>query len=111
MEGFSFTVPTPKNEPVREYRPGAPETRAVQAKLAELSKTTFDVPLVVNGEEIRTGDTQAIAVPHDRNRRLGHFHKARKEDVQRAIDGALAARREWASWAPARPWPERALPP
>jgi 1-pyrroline-5-carboxylate dehydrogenase len=101
MEGFSFTVPTPKNEPVREYRPGAPETRALQAKLAELSKTTFDIPLVVNGEEIRTGDTQPIAVPHDRSRRLGHFHKARKEDVQRAIDGALAARREWASWSPA----------
>jgi 1-pyrroline-5-carboxylate dehydrogenase len=101
--GF-FNVPVAINEPVKGYAPGSPE----RAELLETYNTMFnsniDVPMHINGEEIRTGNTKNITPPHDHKHVVGQYHVADKSHVDAAISTALAARQEWSSTS----WTERA---
>ncbi|MCZ6597504.1 MAG: L-glutamate gamma-semialdehyde dehydrogenase [Planctomycetota bacterium] len=99
-----FRTPIPHNEPVLGYAPGAPERASLKATLDRLAGEEIEVPLVIGGEEIRTGDTRPMVMPHDHGHRLGVFHQAGAKDVARAIDAATAARADWE----ALPWEERA---
>ncbi|TYP75804.1 L-glutamate gamma-semialdehyde dehydrogenase [Aquimarina intermedia] len=102
-KGF-FQVPTAINEPVKSYAPGTPEREEVLATYKEMYNSTVEVPLYINGEEIKTGDTGTMSPPHDHKHVLGTYHKAQKKHVQEAIDTALEARTEWAGLA----WEQRA---
>jgi 1-pyrroline-5-carboxylate dehydrogenase len=97
-------VPTPVNEPTRSYAVGTPERRALKERLAAMASAQADIPLLIGGEEIRTGDTVPVVMPHDHRHVLGHWHKARAQDVTRAIGAAAAAHREWSAWS----WEDRA---
>ena len=97
-------VPLPPNERVRSYAPGSPERAELKAKLDELAANPLEVPLFINGEEVRTGDTIELKVPHDHSLTLGVAHKASAVHVQQAIEAASAAKAEWA----ALPWEQRA---
>ena len=99
-----FQSPTPVNEPVLGYAPGSPERAALEAEVARQATATVEVPLIIGGEEIRTGNTAEMVCPHEHQHVLGTFHKARPEDVQRAIDAATAARADWE----VLPWQDRA---
>ncbi|MDX1659162.1 MAG: L-glutamate gamma-semialdehyde dehydrogenase [Nitriliruptorales bacterium] len=96
--------PTPTNEPVQGYAPGSPERETLQQRLEELSKETIEVPCVIGGQEVTTGDTFENRAPHDHDLLLANVHAAGRGEVERAIDSALAAKEEWA----AAPWEERA---
>ncbi len=102
-KGF-FQVPTALNEPVKSYAPGTPEREEVLATYKSMYNSSVDVPLYINGEEIRTGDTGTMSPPHDHKHILGTYHKAEKKHVQQAIDTALEARKKWADL----PWEQRA---
>ena len=52
-----FTLPQPVNEPVRDYAPGSPEREELRVRLAEMQRERIEIPLVIGGEEVRTGDT------------------------------------------------------
>lgn len=95
--------PTPQNEPIRNYAPGSPERRSLRRRLEELSAQAEEIPLVIGGEEIRTGDLEEIRAPHRRDLVLGRYHKARPEHVEQAIAAATAAREAWMR----TPWEER----
>jgi 1-pyrroline-5-carboxylate dehydrogenase len=97
-------VPAPVNEPVFSYAPGTPERDELKAALSRLSGQDADIPVIIGGEEIRTGTTHALHAPHDHGLRLGVWHAAGAEEARRAIANTLEARREWASW----PWEDRA---
>ena len=97
-------VPAPVNEPVFSYAPGTPERDELKAALSRLSGQDADIPVIIGGEEIRTGTTHAIHAPHDHGLRLGVWHEAGADEARRAIANTLEARREWASW----PWEDRA---
>jgi len=99
-----FQVPTAQNEPVRDYAPGSPERSALKARLDELADGAIEVPLVIGGEEVRTGNLGRMVVPHDHQHSLGTYHKAGQDEVQAAIEAAEAARPEW----DAMPWQDRA---
>ena len=97
-------VPFPINEPVFEYGPGSPEKAALKAKLQELASSEIEVPVIIGGKEIHTGDTEDIRAPHDHSLKLGTWHKAGEAEVRKAIESTLKARADWAS----RPWRDRA---
>mgnify|MGYP000527431127 FL=1 len=92
-----FRVPTPVNEPVHSYAPGTPAREALISKYNELYAGHVDVPMFINGEEVRTGNTVAITPPHDRHHTIGSWHRGDKTHVQAAVDAALAARPAWGS--------------
>ena len=99
-----FQTPLPANEPVRDYAPGSPERARLQAELERQSAEEIEVPLIIGGEEVRTGNTRDMVMPHDKGHRLGTFHQAGAGEVKRAIDAASAAKHEWEQM----PWEERA---
>jgi 1-pyrroline-5-carboxylate dehydrogenase len=100
----TIRVPPPANEPVLSYAPGTPERAQLQAKLAELAATTLDIPLVIGGEEVRTGRTSKAVMPHDHGHTLATWHMAGPDEVRRAID---ASKQAWGAWSTMR-WEDRA---
>jgi 1-pyrroline-5-carboxylate dehydrogenase len=92
-------IPTPANEPVRAYAPGSPERTALKGRLDAMAAEQIDIPIVIGGEEIRTGDTANVVMPHDHHHVLGTWHRTTPELVSRAIDAARAAHKEWSAWS------------
>ena len=99
-----FTIPIPVNEPIKDYDPGSPEKASLQAKADELSSQVIDIPLVIGGEEIRTGNTDQCIMPHDHEHVLANFHQAGEKEVEMAINASQEA---WQSWSK-KPLEERA---
>lgn len=97
-------VPTPVNEPNKSYAPGSPERAELKARLKSMAGEKVDIPLIIGGKEIRTGDLHHAAMPHSHRHVLAEYHSARPEHVQQAIAASNDARREWSAWA----WEDRA---
>jgi 1-pyrroline-5-carboxylate dehydrogenase len=92
------------NEPIKAYAPGSPEKREIKARLAQMAGERLDIPMVIGGKDIRSGDVGRAVMPHDHAHVLGEWHRASPQHVQQAIDAARAARHDWANWA----WEDRA---
>ncbi|MGE3959094.1 MAG: L-glutamate gamma-semialdehyde dehydrogenase [Vicinamibacterales bacterium] len=92
-------VTTPVNEPIKSYAPGSPERASLKARLDAMAAEQVDIPIVIGGREIRTGNTAHAVMPHDHHHVLGTWHKATPELARQAIEAALAAHREWSSWS------------
>jgi 1-pyrroline-5-carboxylate dehydrogenase len=104
MSNAITTTPVPVNEPVRHYGPGSAEKATLQETLAAMLDDRVEVPLVIGGEEVRTGDTVDLVCPHDHGHVLGRFHQAGAAEVERAVVAAAAAWQEWSEMA----WEARA---
>ena len=91
-------VPRPENDPNLTYAPGTPARDELKARLSTMAAETVDIPIVIGGKEIRSGDTASSVMPHKHGHVLGKFHKANAGHVRQAVDAALAARKEWSSW-------------
>ena len=96
MNGIPATPP-PINEPVLSYAPGSPERAELKAELEVQASQVVDIPLVIGGEEIRTGDTFDVVMPHAHGHVLARTHRAGPDEVQKAVDAANAAHREWST--------------
>src|SRR5262249_16186912 len=92
-------VPPPVNEPPRAYSPGSPERASLKARLSAMASETIDIPLVIGGQDVRTGDTASSVMPHDHRHELARYHKATHDHVLKAVDAARAAHQEWSSWS------------
>lgn len=90
-----FKLPPIKNEPLKTYAPGSPERQELKDKIAELRKGGLDLPMIIDGKEVRTGNLLDIRPPHDHQHLLGHYHQGGKEHVQMAIEAALKAKPAW----------------
>ena len=104
MPNSILQVPEPINEPVRSYARGTPEKQSLKSALREMSGREIEIPLIIDGEEIRTGTTLRVVCPHDHGRVLGVCHQAGPKEVEMAV---AAARRAWQNWSE-MPWHERA---
>lgn len=104
MSNAYFKVPAPINEPIKAYAPGSPEKSELKAKIAELKAKEIDIPLIIGGEEIRTGDIVEMRIPHDHAHKLGVYHRASEKEVNMAVAAALEAQKAWA----VMPWEQRA---
>lgn len=99
-----FKLPKITNEPIKSYAPGSAEKKGLKAKLAELKKGGLDLPMIIDGKEIRTDNLHDIRSPHHHQRLLGHYHQGNKEHMQMAIDAALKAKPKWENMS----WESRA---
>lgn len=97
-------VPHPVNEPVRDYAPGSAERASLQQRIAELKAEVIEIPAFIGGQEVRTGNTEEVRPPHEIAHKLGDVHLCGRGEVERAIEAARSAAKEWA----ATPWTERA---
>ena len=97
MNNARVTVPTPHNEPVLNYAPGSPEKAALKTQLDSFTTGSVEIPLVVGGQNVTTGDLGTCVLPHDHGRSLATYHKGNAETVNQAIAAAAAARPEWSA--------------
>jgi 1-pyrroline-5-carboxylate dehydrogenase len=101
--GF-FNVPIAVNEPVKGYAPGSTEREELLATYKKMYASNIDIPMHINGKEVRTGNTKNVTPPHDHKHVVGQYHTADKSHINEAIETALAARQAWSSIS----WTERA---
>ncbi len=94
LKGF-FKVPTPTNEPIYSYAPGSKEKALLKAALAEARSKQIDIPMYIGAEEIKTSHKKTLSPPHDHQHILGHFSYGDKSHVTKAINAALAAKKDW----------------
>jgi 1-pyrroline-5-carboxylate dehydrogenase len=92
-----FSVPTPVNEPVKEYRIGSPERKAVVQALADFRATETDIPMYIGENEVRTQNKLRVAPPHDHKHTLGYFYEGDASHVEQAIEAALSAKSAWSN--------------
>ena len=104
MNNALFQFAKPANEPVKEYRPGSPERIALEAELKRQSNEVVDIPIIIGGKEIRTGDVGEVVMPHNHKHVVARYHKVGEKEVNMAIEAALKAKKEWENI----PWVERA---
>jgi 1-pyrroline-5-carboxylate dehydrogenase len=99
-----FRVPTPTNEPIRDYAPGSPERASLQIRLEQMRNERAEIPLVIGGEDVTTGTLREAVMPHDKDHVLADVHQGGPKEVERAIEAAAEA---WEDWHRV-PWEERA---
>lgn len=102
-KGF-FNTPIAVNEPVKSYAPGTPEREEVLKTYKTYFNSQTEVPLYINGKDVKTGKTQTMSPPHDHQHKVGEYHLAEKKHVEEAIATALEARKTWSQM----PWEQRA---
>jgi len=95
-----FSLKRPNNEPILSYEPGSQEKIELKTKLKELKNNPVEIPLIINGNEVKTGNTKEIRAPHNHDIVLGKYHMAGEKEVNEAIKASLAAKKEWenTSW-------------
>ena len=104
MNNALFQFAKPANETVKEYRPGSPERIALEEELKKQSNEVVEIPIIIGGKEIRTGDIGEVVMPHNHKHVVAKYHKVTEKEVNMAIEAALKAKKEWENI----PWVERA---
>jgi 1-pyrroline-5-carboxylate dehydrogenase len=103
MSNSILDIEKPMNEQVPGYLPGSPERKALKDKLAEMQQTEVEIPLIINGQEVRTGKTEKCIIPHKKSHVLATYHMAGEKETSMAIEAALEAKKKWEEM----PWEHR----
>uniref|UniRef100_A0A8C2MZM0 Multifunctional fusion protein n=2 Tax=Cricetulus griseus TaxID=10029 RepID=A0A8C2MZM0_CRIGR len=83
------------NEPILAFTQGSPERDALQKALRDLKGQTEAIPCVVGDEEVWTSNVQYQLSPFNHGHKVAKFCYADKALLNKAIEAALAARKEW----------------
>ena len=97
------SVPKAVNEPALEYQPGSAERAELKEQLRELRGREIEIPLVIGGQEVRTGKTAQSVMPHNHGHVLATYHLAGEQEIQSAVEAALTAWQDWSR----TPWEDR----
>ncbi|MFW5892249.1 MAG: L-glutamate gamma-semialdehyde dehydrogenase [Bacteroidota bacterium] len=100
MNNAQFFYDRPANEPVLEYKQGSPERIALEKELERQNQMQVEIPLIIGGKEVKTGNIGKVVSPHDHQHVIATYHKAGEEQVKMGIEAALKAHKQWAevSW-------------
>jgi len=95
MNNSIYNFPLPENETIREYLKGSADREKLDAELKKQSETIVEIPLIIGGKEIFTGNTGKVVMPHNKNKTLAIYHKAGEKEVKMAIEAAKSAHKVW----------------
>lgn len=104
MNNTVFKFDEPKNEKIYDFSSSCESRAKVQSELEKQSNTEIEIPLIIDGKEIRTGKTAKVTMPHNHKHVLATYHMATEKEVQMAIDAANKAKKQWIELS----WVERA---
>ncbi len=97
-------LPKAFNEPVKTFLPESPERLMLETELKRQMSMVAEIPLIINGKDMKTSESRSLACPHDHGHDLAMVYQASPEEIRFAIQSALAAKTSWE----ALPWQERA---
>ena len=95
MNNAVILTPVPENEPIYEYAPGSKERELLKNAIVETESRKLEIPLIISGKEIKTGNLGKVVMPHNHQHELATYHQAGSQEVQMAIDAAVAVQPEW----------------
>ncbi|KAF2153074.1 delta-1-pyrroline-5-carboxylate dehydrogenase 1 [Myriangium duriaei CBS 260.36] len=91
----AFKVPEINNEPNKHYSPSSPDRAGLASALKDLkSRLPLSVPAVIAGQHI-TQNEALQPNPSSHADAVAKWSSASASDVTKAIDSALAAKRDW----------------
>ncbi len=99
----SYRVPPPTNEPILEFAPGSPERAKLEEALKLLKSQQIEIPMIIDGNEVKTDTKIEIKCPHDLSRTLGYYYQGGETEVAMAVESALEAQKSWSLL----PWEQR----
>lgn len=99
-----YQVPKAENEPINSYAPGTKERKMLQKAIEEARSREIEIPMYINGKEVKSGNLVEIHPPHDIKHCLGRYHKGDASHVRMAIEAALNAKADWVKM----PWKAKA---
>lgn len=103
MNNAVFSFREPVNEPIYSYAPGSEERRLLQEEIERQASMQVEIPLIIGGKEIKTGNLGKVVMPCDHKHVLATYHKCSEKEVRMAIKAAMEAKEDWANL----PWEER----
>lgn len=104
MTNGIFKIPTPTNEPGNTYAPGTKERETLKAELKRQSEIVVDIPVIINGQNIKTDTVKQVVMPHAHQHVLANYSEAGEKELRDAIEAAMDAKEAWANM----PWEHRA---
>ncbi|MBU1109260.1 MAG: L-glutamate gamma-semialdehyde dehydrogenase [Candidatus Riflebacteria bacterium] len=104
MNNAIFKMVPPANEPIYGYRKGSKEELALTAELQKQSENIIEIPLIIDGKEVKTGKMGEFRNPSDHKQILARYHMATEKEVKMAIEAACKAQKAWGD----TPWQDRA---
>jgi len=88
-------IPDPYNEPLRDYLPGSEDAKHLKAACEKLKSECPEIPCIIGGKEVRTGDIKKQVMPSDHKHVLCTYHQANEQVLKQAIQAALDAKPKW----------------
>jgi len=104
MNNAVYHFKEPQNEELLTYMPGSAERNMLEKELERQSSQQIEIPLIIGGKEIRTGNTWKVVMPHDHGHVLATYHLATDKAVKLAVTAAQKAKEGWMTLS----WIERA---
>ncbi|MDF1560371.1 MAG: L-glutamate gamma-semialdehyde dehydrogenase [Bacteroidales bacterium] len=104
MNNAIYAIQKPDNEPLLTYAAGTTERAALEEELKRISSETVEIPLIINGKPVKTGQTGKVVMPHDHGHVLATYHLAGKKEAEEAVEAAMRAKEAWLTLS----WIERA---
>jgi 1-pyrroline-5-carboxylate dehydrogenase len=95
MENLNFKISEAVNEPIKDYLDGSSEKESLLNKLEEMKSYQYEIPIIINGQEVKTNDLGYCVMPHNHQHILASYHKAGPDEVEMAINSLLDAWKEW----------------
>lgn len=96
-------VPKAVNEPILDYKPGSQEKEELLAILNKMKSEVLEIPVIIGGKEIFTGETSTNVMPHNHKHVLAKYHMAGSKEISQAIEASQEA---WKTWS-VMPWESR----
>ncbi|MDP7329188.1 MAG: L-glutamate gamma-semialdehyde dehydrogenase [Candidatus Thalassarchaeaceae archaeon] len=85
----------PVNEPILGYAPGSSERAALQAELDRQMSDCPDIPCIINGKKVYTGNIVPQVIPHKHGHIIAGVHQAGKAEIAAACQAAIDAQDAW----------------
>lgn len=83
------------NEPIPQYLPGSDEMKTLEKALQRYESNCEDIPIVINGKEIRKGKEAYQVMPHRKNHKLAKYYYADSATIEEAIRASVKKQKEW----------------
>jgi 1-pyrroline-5-carboxylate dehydrogenase len=84
-----------ENEPILQYKKGSKELKELLSAIRDLESASYDVPIIVNGKEIRTGNKLTQVSPFNHAKSVASFYHADYAIISNAISESQKVRADW----------------
>jgi 1-pyrroline-5-carboxylate dehydrogenase len=104
MNNTVFKFDAPKSEKIYDFSSQCESRSKVISELNKIASDEIEIPLIIEGKEVRTGIMGKVVMPHDHQHIIARYHMATEKEVKLAIAAANRAKKEWLELS----WVERA---